>query len=346
MPLALPLTPSALRSPPAAGASRGRTACRASSSRLTEAWEQARSGAASAAAAVLLLAASPLSAHAAKLAPPLVPVPIVSEETAQEVVLGELSPAPPTPPESHVSSLSPPSPPSVEEEIAALVLVVGLPLGASAREAGIGLPTRALTCRPPAPLAVGVLRIASGMKASSADEPSSFSVSGARRVEQVRDISPRRRQDSLLSSLFASNVSDMSAPVSTVMTREVLRTFPTSTVASALAQMDACTGLVVVSESDGGVLGIFSKHDAVRAAPADTVSAHMSSPALTIVASTQIVEAAALMLKHEVHRLPVTDTQGAMVGILTRTDVFQSILSKYGNKQPEAAVEPMVVRLR
>ena len=185
------------------------------------------------------------------------------------------------------------------------------------------------------------------MKASSADEPSSFSVSGARRVEQVRDISPRRRQDSLLSSLFASGVSDkLSAPVSTVMTREVLRTFPTSTVASALAQMDACTGLVVVSESDGGVLGIFSKHDAVRAAPADTVSAHMSSPALTIVASTQIVEAAALMLKHEVHRLPVTDAQGTMVGILTRTDVFQSILSKYGNKQPEAAAEPLVVRLR
>ena len=86
MPLALPAAPSALRSSPATVAPRPRTVCRASASRLTEAWEQARGGAVSLAAAALLLAASP--AHAAKLATPLVPVPVLSQETAQEVVLG------------------------------------------------------------------------------------------------------------------------------------------------------------------------------------------------------------------------------------------------------------------
>lgn len=198
-------------------------------------------------------------------------------------------------------------------------------------------------------LAVGVLRIASATGAPADDEPTQFSVSGSRRsVEQVRDISPRRQTESLFGSLFAPGVSDkLSAPVSTVMTREVLRTFPTSSVSSALAQMGACTGLVVVSEADGSVLGIFSKRDANVAAPTDTVASHMSSPALTIVASTQIVEAAALMLKHDVHRLPVTDASGNMVGILTRTDVFQSILSKYGKgKAAEPPAAPLVVRLR
>lgn len=193
---------------------------------------------------------------------------------------------------------------AVEEELAAGVLLIGLPCAAA-------------------------MRVATTLKKEqSADKaPSDYSVSGGRR--SAVDISPRRSSSAFLSTLFAPDV-DPNSPVSTVMTRNVIRGRPSQSVASALASLATCTGLVVVADSnDAEVVGVFSKHDGARAEASDTIGQHMTSPALTIVETTTVMDVAALMLKHEVHRLPVVDARGALTGIVTRSDIFQALLNKY-----------------
>lgn len=129
--------------------------------------------------------------------------------------------------------------------------------------------------------------------------------------------------------------------VSTVMARGVLKARASDPVESVLTYFDRVTGIAVVSdEAPEAVVGVFSRRDAAKAARKDPISSWMTTPALTIDADTRIVECAALMLKHEVHRLPVVDADGALVGIITRTDVFNALLSKYKGGAEECSVEP------
>jgi CBS domain-containing protein len=64
----------------------------------------------------------------------------------------------------------------------------------------------------------------------------------------------------------------------------------------------------------------------------------MTTPALTIEEGTKVVECAALMLKYEVHRLAVVNARGSLVGIVTRTDVFNALLSKYKGGEEECQI--------
>ena len=67
------------------------------------------------------------------------------------------------------------------------------------------------------------------------------------------------------------------------------------------------------------------------APPTDTVSQWMSAPARYVLATCSVVDCAAIMLKHKVHRLPVVaaDSERKLAGVVTRTDVFGSLLSEY-----------------
>ncbi|CAN6234269.1 unnamed protein product [Urochloa humidicola] len=56
-----------------------------------------------------------------------------------------------------------------------------------------------------------------------------------------------------------------------------------------------------------------------------TVDEVMSSPAITLTPEKTVLEAAALMLKEKVHRIPVVNGQQQVIGIVTRTDVFQAL---------------------
>ncbi len=61
-------------------------------------------------------------------------------------------------------------------------------------------------------------------------------------------------------------------------------------------------------------------------AAAGTVEGIMSSPAITVSPSTMLGEAAHVMHKRRVGRLPVVDTDGELVGIITRGDVLAVFL--------------------
>jgi len=54
----------------------------------------------------------------------------------------------------------------------------------------------------------------------------------------------------------------------------------------------------------------------------------MSSPVITIYQENHVGEAADLMLKKELKRLPVIDKNGRMVGILSRLDIFKTITAE------------------
>jgi CBS-domain-containing membrane protein len=57
---------------------------------------------------------------------------------------------------------------------------------------------------------------------------------------------------------------------------------------------------------------------------ARTAAEAMGSPAITVGAHETVAEAARLMTEHVIKRLPVVDGEGALIGIVTRTDLVRA----------------------
>lgn len=98
--------------------------------------------------------------------------------------------------------------------------------------------------------------------------------------------------------------------------------------------------LVVVKE--GVVLGVVTDRDLRRPRVADVfkswdelyrlsdefqVEDIMTSPVHTIDANADIKEAAALMVKHRIGALPVTDAHHGLAGIITETDLLKALIA-------------------
>src|SRR5689334_2641931 len=139
--------------------------------------------------------------------------------------------------------------------------------------------------------------------------------------------------------------------VAEIMTTKVLTVSPSTALKDAAELMleHRISGMPVVS-SNGEVLGVVSETDILfkerlrdvrrsafvprRAAHEDealkltarTVGAAMTMPPVTIVSDRPVAEAATLMLERGVNRLPVTDTEGRLVGLVTRTDLVRAFV--------------------
>ncbi|MFE0490751.1 CBS domain-containing protein [Streptomyces griseoaurantiacus] len=61
-------------------------------------------------------------------------------------------------------------------------------------------------------------------------------------------------------------------------------------------------------------------------AHARTAGELMTTPAITVHAQDTVVEAARTMVRHQVHRLPVLDEEGRLVGIVSRHDLVRTFL--------------------
>lgn len=59
----------------------------------------------------------------------------------------------------------------------------------------------------------------------------------------------------------------------------------------------------------------------------EAVGDHMSSPPIVVRRKAHVGEAAALMLAKNIHRLPVVDDEGKLIGIVSRTDIFRPLLN-------------------
>jgi len=109
---------------------------------------------------------------------------------------------------------------------------------------------------------------------------------------------------------------------------------------------------VPVLDDDLRVIGIVSEADLLaredvleelkaravgEKAVADTAAELMTSPAVTISAGDDVVLATRIMQARKVKRLPVTDPQGRLVGIVSRRDVLRVFLRSDGDLHADVA---------
>ncbi|MET1125219.1 MAG: CBS domain-containing protein [Archaeoglobaceae archaeon] len=118
-------------------------------------------------------------------------------------------------------------------------------------------------------------------------------------------------------------------PVKEVMTREVCTINKEDTVHKLARKMiEFGVGSAVVVEN-GKPVGIVTEKDLIAKVVARNktpskvkVKDVMSHPLITITPSTSLVEAARLMMKRGIRRLPVVDNSGNLVGIITDNDIL------------------------
>jgi CBS domain-containing protein len=136
-----------------------------------------------------------------------------------------------------------------------------------------------------------------------------------------------------------------------VMTREVVcvdEETPFREIAALMA--DCKISALPVLDADGRVVGVVSEADllpkeefpqgppgarllegrrrrGLRAkAAGDTAVELMTAPAITIAPDASLAEAARLLHRHQIKRLPVLDPAGPLVGIVSRVDLLQVFL--------------------
>ncbi len=112
-----------------------------------------------------------------------------------------------------------------------------------------------------------------------------------------------------------------------------------------------------VTDNSGKMVGIVSDRDLLHAAPspATTLSVYelhyllskltikkvMSSPVITVTSDTPLEEAARIMADRKIGGLPVLDGEN-LVGIITETDIFKSLLELLGARTPGVRVTAVV----
>ncbi|XP_051199562.1 uncharacterized protein [Lolium perenne] len=130
----------------------------------------------------------------------------------------------------------------------------------------------------------------------------------------------------LESQIVSTDKMSPTAKLSEVMSRPVEVAMADQKLAEIDALFATQSGLPVL-DGEGRCIGVVSKKDKAKASNGldSTVAEVMSSPAITLTLDKTVLEAAALMLKHKVHRIPVVNEQLQVIGIVTRTDVFQAL---------------------
>ncbi|MFJ3583169.1 CBS domain-containing protein [Streptomyces sp. NPDC090127] len=107
------------------------------------------------------------------------------------------------------------------------------------------------------------------------------------------------------------------------------------------------TAVPVVDEANRPI-GVVSEADLLRRHAAkdgpSTAAAMMSSPVVVARPSWTAVEAARLMERHRVKRLPVVDAGGHLIGVLSRSDLLQLFLRRDRSIQEEI-LEDVVIRI-
>ncbi|KAF3320364.1 CBS domain-containing protein [Carex littledalei] len=116
------------------------------------------------------------------------------------------------------------------------------------------------------------------------------------------------------------------AGVSEVMSTPVRTAKSDQTLEEVAHHFEAVSTLPVV---DGNLIciGVISKNDQDKASHGlqTRIGEMMSSPAITLSEDKTVMDAAALMLKSKVHRIPVVNKERRVIGIITRKDVLQEL---------------------
>ncbi|WP_367325254.1 CBS domain-containing protein [Streptomyces sp. HUAS ZL42] len=143
-----------------------------------------------------------------------------------------------------------------------------------------------------------------------------------------------------------------SRTVGEVMTREVVHARRTTPFKNLVRLLDRhrISGLPVVDHDDK-VVGVVSGTDLVRAQArreggqqgrGATAGDLMSTPAITVHPEQPVADAARVMERHGVERLPVVDEEDRLIGIATRRDLLRVFLRTDGAIRAEVIAEVLV----
>ena len=132
--------------------------------------------------------------------------------------------------------------------------------------------------------------------------------------------------------------------IADLMTRDVQAcTTHDSLNAAARIMWDHDCGCAPVVDMHGKLVGIVTDRDISMAAytqgvPLDAIPVErvMSPKVISCVRADDLDTAHSLMRTHEIHRLPVVDTRGRLIGILSLSDVINHW---HGGREAEQAVE-------
>ncbi len=90
-----------------------------------------------------------------------------------------------------------------------------------------------------------------------------------------------------------------------------------------------------ITSADGTIAGIVSDRDLLRLSANDLESGNgkkiqeiMHHPVLTVQSEAHIADVAAVMLNENFSSLPVTSSEGKVIGIITSSDILQAIVIK------------------
>jgi len=110
-----------------------------------------------------------------------------------------------------------------------------------------------------------------------------------------------------------------------VMSKTIVTASPEQTLEEIDHHFAHLSGLPVV-DSEHRCVGVLSKRDRKKASDLKAkVKDVMSSPAITLPANKIVSDAAILMLKNKIHRIPIVNDSNQVVGIVTRTDIFSAL---------------------
>ncbi len=113
-----------------------------------------------------------------------------------------------------------------------------------------------------------------------------------------------------------------------------------------------------VVDKHGKLVGIVSDKDLLQASPSPAtslsvweityllskikVSDVMTKKVITIVPDTPLEDAARIMADNKIGGLPVVSPEGAVVGIITETDIFKTFIEMLGARKPGVRVTTLV----
>ncbi|KAM0909247.1 hypothetical protein ACQ4PT_014924 [Festuca glaucescens] len=110
------------------------------------------------------------------------------------------------------------------------------------------------------------------------------------------------------------------------MSTPVLMAMAEQTLEEVEGHFEFVSGLPVV-DSARRCVGVVVKSDRTRASHGSRtkIAQVMTSPAITLSCDRTVTDAAALMLKKKIHRLPIVNQDNQVIGIVTRDDVLRAL---------------------
>ena len=130
--------------------------------------------------------------------------------------------------------------------------------------------------------------------------------------------------------------------VADLMTRDVVTLGPRHHIKRVAREMQlGRIRHIPIVDKDGTLVGLVTQRDVLAAGEnlARPVTEIMQADVKTVLASTRAYEAAYLLLRYDIGCVPVTESNGRLIGIITDTDFVRAAYALLGGRVPVDELE-------